>query len=81
MDSLRRVLLNAIDDAPCSDRALAREAGLAHSTLIRIRAGTLHATPAVAAKVAAALERWGERCNTAAGRLHSEIRKRHKAGG
>jgi transcriptional regulator with XRE-family HTH domain len=80
MDTLRQALLEAIDAAPCSDRALAREAGLAHTTLIRIREGRLHATPAVLERVAAALERWSGQCGMAAEKLRAE-QKRHSAGG
>ena len=72
MARLRKALLEAIDSAPCSDRALAREAGLAHTTLVRIRAGTLNATPAIVDKVVEALERWGAQCSRAAERLRRE---------
>ena len=49
--------------------ALAKEAGVSQSLLARIRAGERQATPAVAAKVAAALMRWGKMYNRAATRI------------
>ena len=56
---VRNALLEALEAAPCSLRALAREAGVSHTALRRIRSGDLGATPAVASKVAAALEKYG----------------------
>lgn len=75
MNSLRKALLDAIDSAPCSDRALARQAGVAHTTLVRIQAGTLNATPAIVDKVARALEEWGTACHSAAEQLRQESSK------
>jgi predicted transcriptional regulator len=49
--------------------ALAKEAGVSQSLLARIQAGERQATPAVAAKVAAALIRWGKTYNRAASRI------------
>ena len=49
--------------------ALAKEAGVSQSLLARIRAGERQATPAVAAKVAAALMRWGRTYSRAASRI------------
>lgn len=69
-DAIRR----ALDLAPCSDRALAEEAGLAHSTLSRIRAGTRGASPAVALAIADALARWSEGCGEADVLLRDAIR-------
>ncbi len=55
----------ALEDLPCSERALAREAGIPHSTLVRIRSGERGATPAVALALARALARWADRCGDA----------------
>jgi predicted transcriptional regulator len=49
--------------------ALAKEAGVSQSLLARIQAGERQATTAVAAKVAAALMRWGKAYNRAAARI------------
>jgi len=54
-------------------RALAREAGVPHTTLVRVRSGTLEASPAVAARVAATLERWSDLCKRHSFRLQQEV--------
>ncbi len=56
----------AIDAAPCSLRELARDAGVPHSTLVRIRSGEREATVDVAQRLARALRAWGTRCLTLA---------------
>jgi len=61
-DRLTDAVAHAIREAPCSLRALARAARVPDSTLVRIRAGERAATPAVAAAVAGALDKWGVRC-------------------
>ncbi len=71
---LTRTVARAIERAPCSIRELAREAGLAHVTLLRIIHGTRPATPEVAAAVAQALERWGEQCSQEADRINRKLR-------
>lgn len=73
-ENLTRALLNAIEAAPCSLRALAREAGVAHSLLIQVQQRAFHATPELAAKITGALERWGARCRTAAKTLRAAAR-------
>jgi len=60
--SLTAAVRRAIQSAPCSTRALASEAGITHSTLVRIGDGSREATPAVAEAVARALRTWGARC-------------------
>ena len=62
MDRLTQAVARAITAAPCSTRRLAEEAGVPHVTLVWIVSGKRAATPAVAVKVAAALERWSARC-------------------
>ena len=61
--TLSATVRRAIERAPCSVRALAREAGLAHTTLTRIRDGETTVTPTAAAAIARALRAWGNRCN------------------
>ena len=54
-----------LDEYPGSQRALAREAGLNHATLIHIRNGDHEATPRVALGLASAFRRCCERCKEA----------------
>jgi len=67
--SLRTALRRALAGAPCTLRELARAAGVAHSTLLRIQTGERPASPAVAARVAGALRTWGTRCTALADAL------------
>jgi lambda repressor-like predicted transcriptional regulator len=60
--TLDTVVRCAIHQAPCSIRALAREAGVSHAMLAAIVAGHERATPRVARRVAKALDRWAARC-------------------
>jgi len=60
--TLDAILRRAIHRAPCSNRALAREAGVSHQMLAAIVAGRERATPRVARLVAAALDSWAARC-------------------
>lgn len=66
MDALSRAVVEAVDRAPGSERALARAAGVSHTTLQKIRAGKLRATSDVAAAVAEALDRMAADCQRAA---------------
>jgi len=59
---LNNALRKAIRRAPCSTRALAREAKVSHVMLALIVNGKENATPRVALKVAQALEQWSARC-------------------
>jgi plasmid maintenance system antidote protein VapI len=70
-DRLTETVMKAVRGAPCSVRALARQAGVPDSTLVRIVAGERAATPAVAAAVARALDEWGAQC----GQLAKVIRQ------
>lgn len=63
---LTNAVAKAVNGAPCSLRALAREAGVPASTLSRIVSGERDATRDVAAAVADALERWADDCGTIA---------------
>jgi hypothetical protein len=71
MDALRSALIRAVDSAPCTIRALAREAGVDHKLLTAIRDGRRSCTTATADKVASALERWGDLCQGAAHELRT----------
>ena len=71
--NLSLVLNDAITRTPGSVRALAREAGVPHTSLVRVRSGAIDASPALVARVAAALERWGELCKRHSFRLEQEV--------
>ena len=73
MDRLEEALLKALDQAPGSLRAIAREAGVPHSTLVRIKRGERGATVDVAGSVAEALRRWADRCSSAEGLLRDSL--------
>ncbi len=76
MASLTAAVRAALVAAPLPLRSLAREAGVAHTTLVRIRSGALNATPATAAAVAAALERHAADCLTPARRIRAALPRR-----
>lgn len=73
-DQLTAAVRNALRKAPCSLRALAKEAGVPHSTLVRIQGGTRAATPEVAAAVTMGLQAWAKRC----GQLATSVAKAQK---
>jgi DNA-binding LacI/PurR family transcriptional regulator len=56
----------ALDNLPGSLNSLAKRAGVSQALLWHIVDGSRNVTPTVAAKVAAALERWGVENRTAA---------------
>jgi hypothetical protein len=56
--ALTRVVLAALDELPGSERALARAAGISHSTLAAIRRRDFNASPVIAERLATALEAW-----------------------
>ena len=56
MNSLTEAVRRALAEAPASVRALAKEAGIPHSTLVRIKQGQLGASVAVASALLKALE-------------------------
>lgn len=65
----------AIEDAPCSVRALARETGIVHTILAKIRTGEIGASPDVARRIAGALHRWERRCGKGADGIRAALRK------
>ena len=69
MDRLTEAVIRGLKTAPCSLRALARTAGVSHVQLLHITQGKRRATPAVARRVARALESWSETCARAAARI------------
>ena len=71
--TLTRQVQRAITAAPCSIRALAREAGVPQSTLVRIQTGEREATLAVAKSIERALGNWGRACHKAAVSLRRTI--------
>lgn len=79
IDAVTTAVRQALRHAPCSTRALAKEAGVPHSTLVRIVAGSRNATAAVGRKVARALYLWAERCEGLANAV-AEAAKVHGKG-
>ena len=73
MTRLEEAFLKALEQAPGSLRAIAREAGVPHSTLVRIKRGQRGATVDMARAVADALGRWSSRCSTAEGLLRDAL--------
>jgi hypothetical protein len=72
--TLYAAVRQAIADAPCSLRALAREAGLPHARLVRIKLGkAVVLTPADAVKIADALARWGRGCDRSVTRIRTAL--------
>ena len=65
-DLLTSTVLRALRKTPCSLRALAREAGIPHSTLVRILDGSRNASPDVAEALMSAFGRWSVACGEAA---------------
>jgi predicted transcriptional regulator len=72
-DRLTQTVRNVLAHLPCSERALARAAGLSSAVLPRIRGGTLKATPATAKKLARALESWSKDTWRSAERIRSHL--------
>jgi predicted transcriptional regulator len=75
MTSLTDAVRKAIAAAPGSVNALATRAGVSQSLLARIQSGDRTVTPAVAAKVAKALELWSGECARAARGIRQALRR------
>ena len=75
MTSLTEAVRKAIAATPGSVNALATRAGVSQSLLARIQSGDRTVTPAVAAKVARALERWSAECGRAARGIRQALRR------
>ena len=76
MKNLDQVVRRAIRAAPCTMRALAREAGVSHVTLHRILTGHEHASRRVSAKVASALRRWAAGCEAEATAIENQLKQK-----
>lgn len=76
--TLHTVVRRAIRRAPCSIRALAREADVSHVVLAEIVNGREPATLRVSLKVARALESWAARCDGEAAAIRRVVRGSHK---
>lgn len=64
-DELVEIVSRVLADLPCSERQLALDAGLAPSTLSRIRSGDRNVSAETVEKLADALASWAERSATA----------------
>jgi 4'-phosphopantetheinyl transferase len=71
---------DAVANAPGTLRALAREAGVSHTTLVRVGAGEIEASPALAQRLATVLERWGEVCKLYGFRVRQELYRAERGG-
>lgn len=72
---LTRVVLRAVESAPCSTRALAKAAGISHGLIHHIQRGEIHVTPEIAGRIAKALEQWGTACTAAARKVRAAARR------
>lgn len=57
-EELAQAVREALERVPCSDRALAKKAGVAQSTVYRIRTGERGCSRAVAEALADAMAAW-----------------------
>ena len=78
--TLDAIVRRAIRRAPCSIRALAREAGVSHTMLAAIVTGKERATPLVAQKVARALDHWAACCARDAAAVRAVVKGRSRKG-
>lgn len=69
-----RAVRRAIMMAPVSLREIAREAGVPHTTLVRIKGNKLGASKDVADSVATALEQWSGELSDVAGEIRRAMR-------
>ncbi len=72
---VQRVMKEVIAGMPGTIRALARESGIDHSVLVKVRAGKLNLSPAAAAAVIKALRKWSRDCDRLAEKL-AEVTER-----
>jgi hypothetical protein len=71
--SLDTAVQRAIRRAPCTIRALARDAGVSHVMLQGIVTGRERASERVALRVAHALEKWATRCVDEAAAIRAAV--------
>lgn len=74
-EELTETVREALENNPCSDRALAEKAGVQQSTVSRIRNGERSCTPRVAEALADALAEWAEACRDAEGRIRQTLQQ------
>lgn len=74
-DQLADAVRQALERAPCSDRALALKAGVSQSMISRIRTGDRGCSPAVARALADALAGWAEDCREAEDSLRQVLQQ------
>jgi hypothetical protein len=70
-----RAVLTGDRRFPATVRALAREAGVPHSTLIRVASGQLGASASVVERVAVAIETWQRSCAVSAAELRRALER------
>jgi hypothetical protein len=80
MDPLTKAVQTAIQHAPCSMRALAKQAGVPHSTLVRVNNDEMPASRVVAGKVMLALEQLVVCCNMGILPLNAALTVKKKGG-
>jgi transcriptional regulator with XRE-family HTH domain len=72
---------HAIEQAPGSIRALAREAGVSNVMLQGITSGRERATARVALEVAKVLDRWAKLCGTEAASVRAAVKGHNRKEG
>ena len=73
MNAITRAVHVALRDAPVSLREIGRRSAVSHAQLARIVASERNATPAVAGRVADALDKIGAECVTGAARVRRSL--------
>lgn len=74
-EELAGAVRQALEKAPCSDRALALAAGLSQSTVSRIRNKERGCGPETAKALADALAEWAEACREAEGDIRRRLQQ------
>lgn len=74
-ERLSEAVAKAVERTPTSIRALAREAGVPHVSLLQVRDGDLGASPELAKAVAEALEGWSGELSELAGGIREELER------
>ena len=69
--TVRQMVSKILHEIPASIRALSRESGVDHATLLKIRDGELGLSEDAADRLVAALRRWGATCNRLADDLET----------
>lgn len=77
-EQLVEVVSQVLSDLPCSERQLALDAGLAPSTLSRIRSGERTVSTETVQKLADALAGWAERSTVAEQTLRRALERKEQ---